>query len=119
MNRTSLISAIRSHEKHCLRIHSSSFAVAAVLELADGILAVREADNEHAIYFDKSRYLMDPNCAFSDLGTIISNFTPGVGFIEDVRAKSWDAIRKTAKICLVTRAGKEPTWKKDTVLIDY
>ncbi len=120
MTREGLIACIKRHGAQCTWPPNSHFSVAAVVELADGILAVRESDGEHTIYFDKSKYgVRSRSGGVEDIGGEIPNFPYDVGFIEDVYSKSWRDIAQITRLGLKAVNRKKIRWHKHPVKIEY
>lgn len=120
MTRNDLVHVIRNHEARCSIVPGAYFSVVAVQELADGVLAVQETDGEHTIYFDKSRFRVPEGSAFKDMSQEVRDF-PSVttGFIEDVMARGWGDIAKTAKLALATANGGKTKWHRKPLAIKY
>ena len=118
MTRRELIESIRDHEDQCARDLNTSFRVDEVMELADGILAVRDTDGEHTLYFDQSRYRSRAG-AIEDISHRIPDFPLNTGFVEDVTARSWDDIASTAELGLMRAGLGEIMWHDDPVRVQY
>lgn len=121
MKRQELVERIRKHEAQCGYVLGAEFGVAEVVELADGVLAVRETDGEHAIYFDKSKVRVIDG-ALGDISSKIRVFPSDTGLVEDAMSRNWRDITRTAKKCLKTSGGcrrGKITWHKKPVKIKY
>ena len=119
MKRQKLIERIKRHEARCAGDPNIYFGVAEVVELADGVLAVRETDGEHTVYFDKSKCQVRTGAAFDDAGLRIPNFPSDTCFMYDVTARSWHAIARAAKLALEKANGGNIEWHNEPVNVQY
>ncbi len=109
MTREALVAAIKQHEGAC-RISGAGFKVMEIKELAPGVIAVRDNDNEYTLYFDQSIALL-PTSPLSDTSEELPGMIDGVGFIECVTARNFAMISEVAKHCLIVtnwHAAPEP-----------
>lgn len=120
MTREELIERIKGHVAQCSRHPATSFGVDEVVELADGILAVRETDGEHTLYYDQSKCRLRKDSPFEDEGPEIPDFPTDTGFITNVMARSWPAMLETARMSLRRTSGRgKIEWHKEPVKIEY
>lgn len=117
MIRQELIERIKRHEARCSLDSDASFGVAKVVELADGVLAVRETDGEHTVYFDKSKYYVRDS-AIADISSEIRDFPIDTGFIEDVTSRNWQDVTRMLKLGFRALDGKIK-WHKEPVPVKY
>lgn len=118
MTRQELIKRIKRHEAQCARNPATSFGVAEVVELANGVLAVRETDGEHTLYYDKGKCQSAPDSPFEDEGPKIRDFPSDAGFITNVMARDWSAMLETAQMSLKASGGGEINWHEKLVKIE-
>lgn len=122
MTRQELVERIRKHETQCGFVSGAEFGIAEVVELADGVLAVRETDGEHTLYFDKSKVMVRDG-AVADISSKIRDFPADTGFIEDVMSRNWQDMTRTARMGLAVAGGGSRhgkiKWYKKPVKIEY
>ena len=116
MTRQKLIAAIQWCEAQCRII--PFLAVVEVRELASGVLAVLESYGERTIYFDQSRHRADHH-HFSDRSGDITEFPPGVGFIECGFSGTWWEIRHIAKEALKSNSRRKTRWHRAPFPVRY
>lgn len=119
MTREELLAKIKQHEEQCSQNRHAAFSVVEAIELADGVIAVRDDGDEFTVYFDKTKCAFEPTSPFEDVGLYILRFPENTGFITDVSAKSWLHITNTAKMSLTTLAGNQLHWRTDILYLDY
>jgi hypothetical protein len=119
MTRQELIERIKKHEAQCAGDPNIYFGVAKVVELADGVLAVRDTDGEHTIYFDKSKCQVREGAAFDDAGLRIRNFPSDTGFMDDVTARTWQTIARAAKMTLEASSRGKIKWHDKPASVQY
>ena len=112
MTSQELFEKIREHEEACLGLPGAAFEVVDVVELADGVLSVCDADGEYTIYFDKSKcwFQEDNRLGLDDESETIRSIPEGVGFICCVTARGWPAITQVARMTLLAAGRKEIIW---------
>ena len=105
MSNPRAVNAALAHEDMCLRAGgASAFMIDQILELATGIYAVLDTEGEYTIYWDKTDERIAgvaSDSPFVDLSGQIPGFPANTGFVEDVTAKSWKDITRTASMTLI------------------
>ncbi len=119
MRKRELISRIKRHESVCSKKLKAAFFVTEVVELAKGVLAVRDTDHEYTLYFDKFKVKIRKESPFEDGGLMIKSIPDDTGFVINNMARSWLAIFETARTNLETKTGVEIQWYKDPVKVTY
>jgi len=121
MTREDLVNVVRWHEQYCYAPLNTGVDVEEVVELVDGILAVRDADNNFTLYFDREKWAMTrlEGTGVTDLwaGRDLK-YSGFVGHIKDSGSKHWTDIRHVARIAL---RSKTPgiSWHHDPIPVKY
>lgn len=108
MGTATLIQNIRQHEKMCSMPDDSQwepgFVVKEVCEIADGVVAVCDTDNDFLIYFDRDKYqVKHPRL---DISSDIDNFPGKTGLCSDIPARDWQDVGHYAETVLTKLAGE-------------
>lgn len=120
MTQEELIERVRAHEKMCRVNVNANFVVKAVVALAVGVLAVREVNGTHTIYFDLSQCrIREDSIFFPGDGRKIPNFPTDTGFVIGPWARDWNPIMVIAQRSLVPTDGGEINWHSSPCEVNY
>ena len=100
-----------------------AFVVQEVMELAVGVVAVRDHNHAFRIYFNHSDCQVWAGSLFRDDSVYFAQhgigFPAQTGMIRNYKANSWACIMETASNSLVTRVGSDVAGHKIPVHLAY
>lgn len=117
MTRETLVQRIKNHENACAGCPTTIFIITTIMELAEGILAVRDQDRKYTLYYDKERYQLRNDSPFSDESDKIPSLPKDTGFIMRATAQDWEDMFGVAQMSLDALEQDEIDWHNDPVQI--